>query len=815
MDRNKESPNFQDFEKTKPHFPEAYKEGAYQETLPSPSALGLENYDIIELVGEGGMGIVYKARQKSLKRIVALKVLKEKVKRSEYEVKMFKREAKALANLKHPAIVPIFDSGVTQEGVYYFAMEYAEGLPLDEYCKEKQLSIQDKLRLFVKICDGVNYAHQRSIIHRDLKPSNIIINGEGNPKILDFGLAKIIRKDENVSSVITLPGMIIGTLQYMSPEQTLGDPSAIDGRTDVYSLGVMLYEVLTGQSPYTLDSVIIKSLQTIRDVPPKKPSTIIKALKGEVEIITLKCLEKEKERRYRGAGALKDDLVRYLNHKPIRARPPSAIYHTKKLVQKNRIASAVIAIAFILLIAGIYLYISGISNARRLAEKAATYTALLQTIGLRVQRGGTELPAQLKLVVANPFDEKLSGTLVWEVPDESPWRIPEKKVSISVNPGARQTLTIHVPSGGTADDTTAIEPFPAAVWNLSLGGKALWADVRAEVKVDRWPYSEVMTELKKAVSTDNVERIVAGSQVSTTLQIPRSNPTRWRMHEVMKWNFPEGCRWEVSPALAVIDLAPGEQLTTKFQVRFASLPGEIFPLPRMESAIELDGEEVLKTSTRLPISAREYFSKQMVVARCIRVDEAPKIDGKLIESVWQECPVLSSFLLPRANGLTEYPTEARLAYDSENLYVSFRCFEPDLSGLIVKSKNHDDPLWNDDSVEIFLDTDMNRRTYFHYVFNAKGVIYDGMGWSKEWEGPCRVKTGRQGDAWTVEAAIPWNTIRMKPPEAGTKIGLELARNRMQKPRELTQWSPTFEADNHVPSRFGVLVFEQPDESPSE
>src|SRR3990172_1065679 len=257
--------------------------------LPSKDFADVPEYEILGIIGEGGMGTVYRARQKSLKRIVALKVMKQKAARSELEIKMFQREAQALANLQHPGIVPVFDSGVTPGGQYYFAMELVEGVPLNEYVKAATPSLEDRLRLMTQICEAVGHAHQRGVIHRDLKPSNILVDSEGRPRILDFGLAKLVGAEaREVTTVVSLAGVLLGTVQYMSPEQTLAEPGETDTRTDVYSLGVILYEVLTGQMPYPVEGMIQKVLELIREEPPKKPSTVLRRLKGEIETIVLK-----------------------------------------------------------------------------------------------------------------------------------------------------------------------------------------------------------------------------------------------------------------------------------------------------------------------------------------------------------------------------------------------------------------------------------------------------------------------------------------------------------------------------------------------
>jgi len=443
-----------------------------------------------------------------------------------------------------------------------------------------------------------------------------------------------------------------------------------------------------------------------------------------------------------------------------------------------------------------------------LFRKVDTFTALLRPISLRVDRAANKLPEQMDFVVPNPFDEELSGTLAWELPQGSPWRMLATEVAISVKPGKEQRLTIHVPPGGSVTDIKPLEPFPIGIWNLSVGDRSLWRNREAKVIVDRWPYADVRATLNKTASMDSVKRIVAAPEVATTLRISRNNPTELQVQKTISWRLPEGCRWKVSPTSEVIDLAPGDERELKFDVTFSGSPDKIFPLPRMETLIKLDGEEVLRISARLPVKTKDYLSKEIPVARCLRVKTGPNLDGNLDDTLWQKCYAVSNFLRwPNADSLTDYPAQARFAYDSKNLYISLRCFEPNLSGLVTKTKEHDGAVYTDDSVEIFLDTNFDRQTYYQYIFNANGVIFDAIGRDESWNGSCTVKAGRESNAWTLEAAISWKVVGMETPKAGTRIGLELVHNRVQEPRETAQWSPTFSGSHHTPSRFGVLILE--------
>lgn len=306
-------------------------------------------YSIARKLSEGGQGVVYLAIQKSMQRRVAIKMMKEGVFASRSDRARFDREGKVLARLNHPNIVTIHDSGTTTAG-HYLVMDYISGRPLDEYMKSADApgSVDGTMQLFEKICSAVNAAHLAGIIHRDLKPSNILVDGAGEPHILDFGLAKVPLSDSE-TSMMTMTGQFIGSLPWASPEQAEGLSDKIDMRTDVYSLGIILYQILTGRFPYEVTGPMRDVLERIMRVEPRRPSALGRKINDEVDTIALKCLSKERERRYQSAGELARDVQHYLSGRPIEAKHDSLGYLMRKQLTRHRVPVAV-AVGFVAVI---------------------------------------------------------------------------------------------------------------------------------------------------------------------------------------------------------------------------------------------------------------------------------------------------------------------------------------------------------------------------------------------------------------------------------------------------------------------------------
>jgi non-specific serine/threonine protein kinase/serine/threonine-protein kinase len=337
------------------------------------------SYRLLQLLGEGGMGEVWLAEQKKpIHRTVALKLIKAGM-ATKAVVARFESERQALALMDHPNIARVFEAGSTPEGRPYFVMEYVPGLPLTEYCDKRRMTLKERLKLFVQVCDGVQHAHQKAIIHRDLKPTNVLVVEQDNkavPKIIDFGLAKATGRRLTDNTMFTELGVMLGTPEYMSPEQADQREQNIDTRTDVYSLGVILYQLLAGVLPFEVKTLraagLEEILRVIREREPLKPSTRIRSLgpasaasaekrqeepqsfvrhlQGELDWVTMKALEKDRTRRYGSPAELSADIGHYLRNEPVLAHPPSAAYRASKFVRRHRLAVAAAASAVVLLI---------------------------------------------------------------------------------------------------------------------------------------------------------------------------------------------------------------------------------------------------------------------------------------------------------------------------------------------------------------------------------------------------------------------------------------------------------------------------------
>ena len=379
--------------------PSAIRSPASDESSSEAVGSYLGPYKLLQRLGEGGMGTVWVAEQQEpVKRRVAVKVIKPG-QDSAQVLHRFDAERQALALMDHSNIAKVLDADATKNGRPYFVMELVPGVNVTRYCDELHLPIRERLALFIPVCQAIQHAHQKGIIHRDIKPSNVLVciqDGRPVPKVIDFGVAKALHQRLTEDSMYTEVGAVIGTLEYMSPEQAEMSPLGVDTRADVYALGVLLYELLTGTTP--LDKKRLRSaaysemVRLIREEEPPKPSTrltdskeslanvaamrrteparLTKEVRGELDWIVMKVLEKDRTRRYEGASSLARDVERYLSDEPVEACPPSASYRLRKFVRRNKGAVLAAAGMVLLLVCGIIGTTWGLIRAERARMQA-------------------------------------------------------------------------------------------------------------------------------------------------------------------------------------------------------------------------------------------------------------------------------------------------------------------------------------------------------------------------------------------------------------------------------------------------------------
>jgi len=338
----------------------------------------IEGYEIVEEMPRGGQAAVYKAVHMATKTNVAIKVLLPTLLASARARYYFEREAELIASLDHPNIVSIRDSGIIHHQ-YYFVMQFIEGQPLERYVRSEKLSFRETVILFNKICAAISYAHQQGIIHRDLKFANILVDQRGEPHILDFGLAKAIGLSEEApdKAVATMTGQLAGTLSTMSPEQAAGRPDLIDVRTDVYSLGIILYHMLTGQYPYEVVGSTLQVLQNIQKAEPVRPRHINRKFDSDVEAILLTALEKDPTKRYQSTAELKSDIENWLDGRPVRVKSISTAYLLRKIIARHRYTSTVAALLLLIIIGFAYVSFDLYLTAKKSQRKTEDYARQL------------------------------------------------------------------------------------------------------------------------------------------------------------------------------------------------------------------------------------------------------------------------------------------------------------------------------------------------------------------------------------------------------------------------------------------------------
>jgi non-specific serine/threonine protein kinase/serine/threonine-protein kinase len=405
----------------------------------------IDQYQLLRVLGEGGMGIVYLAQQdEPVKRQVALKVIKPGMD-SKQVLARFEAEKQALALMDHPHIARVLDAGLTLNARPYFVMEYVKGIPITEHCDASKLTVEERLRLFLHVCEAVQHAHQKGIIHRDLKPSNILVSMDGNesvPKVIDFGVARAIGQQLTEETFYTEQGQLIGTPEYMSPEQADLNNQDIDTRTDIYSLGVVLYRLLAGVPPFDPQTLQASGIEHMRKViceeEPETPSTRLnrtsveestesarrrrtsvrvlkRKLHGDLDWITLKAMEKDRTRRYASAGELATDIQRHLNSEAILAGPPSTLYKIEKFVRRNRAlvtgTTAVVAVLIVGIVVSIFFAIKA-DNKRVEAQSVSDFLrySVLELIDPYRTRGKEITRRSLLDAISENLEQDFTGS---------------------------------------------------------------------------------------------------------------------------------------------------------------------------------------------------------------------------------------------------------------------------------------------------------------------------------------------------------------------------------------------------------------------
>ena len=477
-------------------------------------------YRILRKIGEGGMGVVYEAEQEvPVRRTVALKLIKWGMDTREVLAR-FDSERKALALMNHPNIARVYDAGATAEGRPYFAMEYVPGIPITEYCDKHRLSIRDRLTLFVDVCEGVQHAHQKGIIHRDIKPSNILVSTQDDeriPKIIDFGVAKAISQRLTEHTAYTELGQVIGTPEYMSPEQAEMTNLDIDTRTDVYSLGVLLYELLSGHQPFDPKELrragMAEIQRKLRHEEPPRPSSRItsgaedstvsatnrrvdvralgRAIAGDLDWITMKAIEKDRVRRYETAHALALDILRHLHDQPVLAGPPSGFYRARKMFRRHRASVLAAAAVVLALIAGV----------------VGTSWALLRAVRAERQAATEAVEARRQTAIAEEVNGFLNNDLLAAA-------VPSAARGQGKDVTMRQVLDVaaeRIERASQGSGRFAAEPLVEAAIRIAIGStyRALGEYAAAE------PHLRRAVELRRgALGADNQETVRAINQLA-------------------------------------------------------------------------------------------------------------------------------------------------------------------------------------------------------------------------------------------------------------------------------------------------------------
>ncbi|MHC4934099.1 MAG: serine/threonine protein kinase, partial [Planctomycetota bacterium] len=462
----------------------------------------IDEYRILRRVGAGGIGTVFEAEQDEPRRRVALKVLRAEVASPEI-LRRFELEAQALGSLHHPGVAQVYALGRFESAsgtLPYIVLEFVDGEALTDYAVQYGLDRRQRLELLAAVCDAVQHAHQQGVIHRDLKPANILVEKQGQPKVLDFSVSHVAQEGQPESATLTRTGHVLGTLAYMSPEQARGE-RAIDTRSDVYSLGVIGYELLSGRLPNKIMELpLLEALQQIQNGPIPRLETMDRNLKGDLSIILGKALEPERERRYASAAALADDIRRFLSDQPISARPPTFTYQLSRFIRRNKALVAGSAFAITFLVVGlVFSLLSRLEEVRQrevaeqktLEANRAAYAAQVQA-AMAYCTTGDDHSASRRLSATNP---DLRGW-EWDYLTSSlqdvvamfpmnvlsrPWPTTDPAGKHALFAVDNRTLRLFDLPAGTWRDVIVEEPFPHVITLLADGRSVLYGAQRGSV----------------------------------------------------------------------------------------------------------------------------------------------------------------------------------------------------------------------------------------------------------------------------------------------------------------------------------------------
>jgi predicted phosphodiesterase len=422
---------------------------------------------------------------------------------------------------------------------------------------------------------------------------------------------------------------------------------------------------------------------------------------------------------------------------------------------------------------------------------------------IRLSRGTNALPRKITCQATNPFAETVTGELQFATPLGSPWTIAPRRLLVSIPPGETQIHPLGITYNGDPKEENADQWQARCIASLKVGKKVVWHQRESHLPVDRWPYEANRTILNRNLTPPMV---AFSEDISRRVVIAQQNPFAQPVEQSFAWTFPVGCRWRITPPQLQLNLAANEKRETSFDIAFQGALDDALPLPILKATAVVDNEVVCNNAgAPLKLNTLEYVLSTARRAVCPKVAAGPVIDGKLTDGAWREASRNTGFLWHSGQALRTQQTAFRVCYDSDMLYLGIR-FDGGPPQAKATEKD-DDEIWVDDGVEIFIDTNLDRTTYYQIIVNANGVAYDALGHDKTWDSNLRAAAAREAGAWTIEVALPWAAMTGARPEAGQRLGLNLVRDWPSIEQfSHSHWSPTL-GSNHVPDRFGILVLQ--------